>query len=570
MKLLNPNKPDYSFLDEKSRNLMLKTIEYFENRGKSKLLDDDHNKVWYSEFLEFQKKEKAFSILMTPKGYGESDSRWDSTRIMEFNNLLGFYGLAYWYTWQVSMLGLSPIWISKNETLKKRTAKLLEDGEIFAFGLSEKEHGADLIGSDMMLTKNPDGSYTANGDKFYIGNGNKAAIVSTFGKLKTDRREEFVFFAVDSRHKNYNLVQNIVTSQNYVAEFQVKDYPITEEDILSVGREAWDTSLSTIAFCKVNLGWGSIGICEHAFYESITHASKRRLFNQYVTEFTQVKQLFMDAYCRLIAMKHFAYRANDYMRTASDKDKRYLLFNPMVKMKVTTQGQDVVGHLWDIIAAKGLNKDQYFEMAIRDIQMLPKLEGTVHVNMVLVLRFMKNFFFDKDISLPKIPMSREAKDDTYLFNQGATTKGFDKIKFHDYEEVYKEFANLPNVKTFIEQTKSFKDFLEFAYPDNSQREDIDFMLTIGEMFTLVAYGMLVLENAKLDKEDMDVVNLIFDVFVRDFTKYASIVYSKASVHETQQKHLLGIFKKSTPNKEKFDKVYNDYILSLAGVYEMKA
>jgi acyl-CoA dehydrogenase len=569
MKLFNPKKPDYSFLDEKSKNLMLKTIEYFENRGKLKLLDDDHNKVWYQDFLDFQKKEKAFSILMTPKGYGASDSRWDSTRIMEFNNLLGFYGLTYWYTWQVSMLGLGPIWISKNEELKKRTAKLLEDGEIFAFGLSEKEHGADLIGSDMSLVKNEDGTYTANGDKFYIGNGNKAAIVSTFGKLKSGKREEFVFFALNSQHKNYTLVQNIVTSQNYVAEFQVNDYPLKEEDIISVGRDAWDTSLATIAFCKFNLGWGSIGICEHSFYESINHASKRKLFNQYVTEFPHVKQLFMDAYSRLIAMKHFSYRATDYMRTANENDKRYLLFNPMVKMKVTMQGEEVINHLWDVIAAKGLNRDQYFELAIRDIRMLPKLEGTVHVNMVLVLRFMKNFFFDKDNSLPKISRFREFTDDTYLFNQGATTKGFDKIKFHDYEEVYSEFANLPNVKIFIEQTKAFKDLLEKNYPDNSQREDIDFMLTIGEMFTLVAYGMLVLENAKLDKEDLDVVDLIFDVFVRDFTKYAGIIFSKSTVHIEQQGHLSKIFKKPNLDKDKFDKVYKNYILTLADQYEMK-
>jgi acyl-CoA dehydrogenase len=91
--------------------------------------------------------------------------------------------LCYWYTWQVSMLGLGPIWLSKNESIKNKAAKLLEEGEIFAFGLSEKEHGADLIGSDMMLIPNGDGTYKASGDKFYIGNGNKAAIVSTFGKV---------------------------------------------------------------------------------------------------------------------------------------------------------------------------------------------------------------------------------------------------------------------------------------------------------------------------------------------------------------------------------------------------
>ena len=49
-----------------------------------------------------------------------------------------FTGLQYWYTWQVTILGLGPIWMGNNEKVKARTAGLLEEGGIFAFGLSEQ------------------------------------------------------------------------------------------------------------------------------------------------------------------------------------------------------------------------------------------------------------------------------------------------------------------------------------------------------------------------------------------------------------------------------------------------
>ena len=565
MKLLNPKTEKYEHLDEKSRNLMHKTIEFFEKKGKLKILDDDHNKVWYSDFLEFVKREKAFSILMTPKGYGEKDSRWDSNRIMAFNEILGFYGLCYWYTWQVSMLGLGPIWLSKNEVLKQKTVKLLEDGEIFAFGLSEKEHGADLIGSEVSLTPNGDGTYKANGSKFYIGNGNKAAIVSTFGKVKDTG--EFVFFAVNSQHPNYKLIQNIVTSQNYVAEFGLDNYPITQNEIMTIGREAWDSSLATIAFCKFNLGWGSVGIATHAFYEAINHASKRRLFNQYVTDFAHIKQLFMESYTRILAMRMFSFRATDYMRTASPKDRRYLLFNPMEKMKVTTQGEEVITNLWNIIAAKGVNKDTYFEMAIRDIQMLPRLEGTVHVNMILIMRFMQNYFFKPDNSLPEIPQVHSLTDDTFLFNQGATTKGFEKIQFHDYTIAYNMY-DTANLTIFKKQIEAFKNLLEKAGPDKTQKMDIDFMLTMGEMFTLVAYGQLILEQAKLTSTKVEMVDQIFDFMIRDFSKYSTQLYSKPSSTKDQQEYAMKILQKPTLDQSRFDKIYNDEILSLADTYEM--
>lgn len=63
--LLNPKNLDFSDIDPKDRDLLLKTIDYFENYGKIKLKDDDHGHVWYSDFLDFQAKNKIFSIFLT-------------------------------------------------------------------------------------------------------------------------------------------------------------------------------------------------------------------------------------------------------------------------------------------------------------------------------------------------------------------------------------------------------------------------------------------------------------------------------------------------------------------------
>src|SRR5258708_34890294 len=112
-----------------------------------------------------------------------------------------------------------------------------------------------------------------------------------------------------------------------------------------------------------------------------------------VTDMSHVRRMFVDAYARLCAMKLVALRAADYMRSASPEDRRYLLYNPMVKMKVTTQGEEVINLLWDTIAAKGFEKDMYFGQAAMDIRGLPKLEGTVHVNIALIVKFMPAFFF---------------------------------------------------------------------------------------------------------------------------------------------------------------------------------
>ena len=107
---------------------------------------------------------------------------------------------------------------------------------------------------------------------------------------------------------------------------------LLDEVALAEGRDAWDAVFGTVTLGKFFLGFGSIGICEHAFHEAITHADARILYGRRVTDFPHVRQAFVDAYARLVAMKLFGERAIDYMRSANADDRRYLLFNPITNL----------------------------------------------------------------------------------------------------------------------------------------------------------------------------------------------------------------------------------------------
>jgi acyl-CoA dehydrogenase len=561
--LLNPKNLDRHYPDQISREIMEKTIAFFEAKGKRKLKDDDHARTWYADFLDFVKDEKIFYTLLTPSEFGEGETRWDTWRNCEFNEILAFYGLAYWYTWQVTILGLGPIWMSDNDELKQKAAKLLQDGEIFAFGLSEKAHGADVYSTEMTLTPQGGGEFNASGEKYYIGNANKARMVSTFGKLAESG--DYTFFVADSQHENFDCIQNITESQNYVAQYALKDYPISEGDILSMGKDAWNTALNTVNVGKYNLGWASIGICTHAMYEAITHAANRRLYNMYVTDFPHVKRMFTDAYIRLISMKLFTLRVADYQRVASLKDRRYLLYNALVKMKVTTQGEDVIDLLWDVIAAKGFEKDTYFEMAARDIRALPKLEGTVHVNIALIVKFMQNYLFFPT-EYQEVPRCDGPEDDVFLFDQGPA-RGLGKIQFHDFNPVFERW-DLPNVNLFQEQITVFREFLMMATPDEDQQKDVDFLLALGEIYSLIVYCQLILENAEIYEVEPDVVNQIFDTMVRDISKYALELHNKTSSSPKQMEYCLKMLHKPIADQDQYEGVWEEYVHALNGVYEM--
>jgi acyl-CoA dehydrogenase len=233
-------------------------------------------------------------------------------------------------------------------------------------------------------------------------------------------------------------------------------------------------------------------------------------------------------------------------------------------MKVTTQGEEVINLLWDVIAAKGFERDMYFEMAARDIRALPKLEGTVHVNIALIVKFMANYFFNP-APYPEVPLVDDPVNDDFLFRQGPA-RGLGQIRFHDYNPILARY-DLPNVRVFREQIDAFKALLARATPAGPQTKDVDFLLALGEIFTLVVYGQLTLEAAGLYGIDDDLVDQIFDVLVRDVSKFALQLYSKPSSTAVQMEYSLSMLRRPLEDADRYERVWRE-AYALKDAYEM--
>jgi alkylation response protein AidB-like acyl-CoA dehydrogenase len=473
--LLNPHEYDPAHFDAETRRLLRATIDWFEQRGKAKLTEDYHARTFYADFLEFAGKEGLFSTFLTPAANagGNPDKRWDTSRVAALSEILGFYGLNYWYPWQVTILGLGPVWQSGNSAARERAAAALDAGGVGAFGLSEKDHGADIYSSDLVLTRDGDG-YRAT-------------------------------------------------------------------------------------------GFGGIGMATHSLYEAITHAHNRVLYRAAVTNFPHVRREFVEAYARLTAMKLFSDRAVDYFRSANPEDRRYLLFNPITKMKVTTEAQKVIGLVADVVAAKGFEADTYLAMSKNDIDGLPKLEGTVAVNLALIAKFMPAYLFAPQEYAP-VGTRTDAADDEFLFRQGPA-RGLSKVRFHDWKTAYAEAADIPNVALFTEQAGYLVKLLTEAAPDEAQQADLDFGLALTELFTLIVYGQLILEQARITRLDTEVVDQIFAVLVQDFSAAAVDLNGKASSTEAQQAIALAALRKPVVDAERFENVWTR-VRELSGVYAM--
>jgi acyl-CoA dehydrogenase len=545
--------------------------DFFEAKGLEKLKAEDRAENWYADFCEYVKEHKIYARFLSPKKYSTKGNQFDFLSLCRYLESFAYFSPAHAYSFQVSFLGIFPILMSKNEQLKKEAIQRLENGAMFAFGLSEKGHGSDIYSSEMTLTREQD-QFVANGAKYYIGNANCAEMISVLAIDKSINpgekvgKQNFTFFALrpngNACFSDLKKIETMGVRTAFVGGFSVKNHKFSSQDLIAQGDAAWDAVFGTVNLGKYFLGFGSVGICEHAMTEAYAHVTQRILFGQPVFEMPHIKKVMAAACVKLLGMKLFAYRAIDYLQVASTKDRRYLLINSVQKAKVSTEGVGVMQMLSECIGAKGFEANTYFESALRDATLIPGLEGSTHINYGLTNIFLKKYFFDaEEIQAPAF--HETTPENEYIFQ--AETGGLSRVAFPDYEVAYKELYHIPNVEIFKDQLAAFKVFLvafgafetiektlKQALKTGQNTQDAEMIMELGKLFCTIVYGQLIAEQATRMKLDERLISLIFHQLIEDLNMHAIKIASLPSlgegfaiVHKTLIKRMIEIQKTKT-------------------------
>jgi acyl-CoA dehydrogenase len=198
----------------------------------------------------------------------------------------------------------------------------------------------------------------------------------------------------------------------------------------------------------------------------------------------------------------------------------------------------------------------------------------VHVNLALVLKFLPQYLMATG-EYPEVPVRQDAADDAYLFQQGPAS-GLGKITFAPWRPALEKYAHLPNVALFLEQVDAFTQLVMTSPPSAEQQKDLDFLLTLGQLFTQVVYAQLVCEAAgqarpgtvcDLPGLDEAHIDRIFAVFVQDVSEIAVALHGQASATDAQRAGAIGLLRAPTIEPAA-EQAFVEEVLGLAGAYVM--
>jgi len=515
------------------------------------LKHEDRQEGWYQDWIDYQGEHGLYASLLSPERYSSRRHRLDIAKLARFLEAFAYFSPAHGYSLHVSLLGLFPILMSANEALKKEAIAKLEAGGLFAFAVSERAHGSDLFANEFTMkpAKAPAGpdaaseGWVAHGAKFYIGNANAACLISILARKAdpespgANKRTPFAFFALPPQEttalRNVTKIRTVGVRTAFVGSFEVQGHTFPDRDIISQGRAAWDAVRATVNFGKFFLGFGAVGICEHALVEALAHMRRRILFGKPVTAMPHIQAALVLAFARLMGMKLYAYRALDYLQAASDADRRYLLWGAVQKAKVSTEGVKVMDLLSECIGARAFEADSYFETALRDAQLIPSLEGSTHINFALAAQFLGPYFADADSGIPKAPSLRqtqaEVRENPYWLE--GRDRNARTVRFAHFLQAYEPLPALPNVRSFVKQVKAFHLFVSGMAARNPPRDgsvahrqadlaDAGLAIALGKCLATIAYAQLVAENCLAAEIEPAIVSVLFHSFIEDLSAEA--------------------------------------------------
>jgi acyl-CoA dehydrogenase len=526
---LAPTIATSEYLADASVRLM---VDFFQGKGLAVLKQEDQREEWYQDWIDYQSDHGLYASLLSPAKYSSRGSRFDLRRLTRFLEVFAYFSPAHAYSLHVSFLGLFPILQSDNEPLKQEAVKRLEAGGLFAFAVSEREHGSDLLATEFTLQEAESGELRATGSKYYIGNANVAELVSVLAKKagpateSPTRRAPFVFFALRpgemQKVESPRKIRTLGIRTAFVGEFAVVDQPVPTADVICEGRHAWEAMFGAIDFGRLFLGFGSIGICERAFAEAIGHLRRRLLYGKSVTELPHIRSAVTAAFSRLVGMKLYACRALDYLQAAGPNERRYLLFNAVQKARVSTEGVKVLELLSECIGAKGFEADTFFETALREAPMIPGLEGSTHINFRLTAQFVDNYFANS-ANPPAAPESvtlsskAPAENPYWLGRHDRRTR---TVAFDSCLAAYEPLRAVPNVRIFVRQAMAIRGWVVGDAKPADLVGDAALSVALGKSFSIIVYAQLIAENCVAAGVAHSTVAAIFHELIQDLSAEA--------------------------------------------------
>ncbi|MFH0241277.1 acyl-CoA dehydrogenase family protein [Streptomyces sp. HK10] len=288
----------------------------------------------------------------------------------------------------ITNVAFMPTWIAATDEQGRAAVDAINHGGRMAWGLTERDHGSDILANEMRAEKVP-GGYVLTGEKWLIGNATVADVVSV--QARTDPRGGpggWSVFAVDKRRCPAGSVMPLPAERLHglraidMSGIRLDGVFVPEECRIGAEGQGLELALQGAQVARTVICAIALGAVDTALRVTLDFAEQRRIFGRKVADIPYSRRQLAESFADLMLADAVSAAA---VRSLQVVPEQTSVFSSVVKYFVPTLLDRTMAQLSVVLGARQYLRDHphygVYQKMLRDLLAVHFVDGNTVVNL---------------------------------------------------------------------------------------------------------------------------------------------------------------------------------------------
>ncbi|MEU6223130.1 acyl-CoA dehydrogenase [Streptomyces sp. NPDC047042] len=296
-----------------------------------------------------------------------------------------------------TFLGTAPVWVAGTPAQVARLAERVRRGEAVCWGLTERDHGADLLAGELAAVAEPggaatDGGWRLTGEKWLINNATRATLACVLARTDpAGGGRGFSLFVVDRAGLPEGAWRDLPKVRTHgirgadISGFTLEGAPVGADALVGAEGDGIAVVLKALQLTRIACTALSLGAADHALLLAREFAVGRELYGRRLAEVPHVRRILGRAAAAALTAEAVSALSARSVHTLPGE---LSVISAITKAYVPTLTQETLGSLGELLGVRGFLTSPPgvgFAKLERDHRICAIFDGSTVVNRTALL-----------------------------------------------------------------------------------------------------------------------------------------------------------------------------------------
>lgn len=291
-----------------------------------------------------------------------------------------------------TFLGSAPVWVAGTPRQAGLLAERVRAGDAVCLGLTERDHGSDLLAGELTAVEEDDGLWRLDGEKYLINNGGRARFGTVLARTDpSGGGRGFSLFLVDREGLSPGAWQALPKVLTHgirgadISGFVLDGARVGAEAMIGGPGDGIGIVLRSLQLTRIACMGLSLGAADHALRLARDFAAERELYGRRLSDLPHVRRILGRAAAAALTAEAVSILA---ARSVHELPGELSVISAIAKAYVPTTVQELLGRLGELLGLRGFVTSlpgSGFARLDRDHRICAIFDGSTVVNRTALL-----------------------------------------------------------------------------------------------------------------------------------------------------------------------------------------